>query len=53
MKKNENNKNKKKVPIEKTARKKTNWKLVGELMQGYRHYIVFATISVLLSTAFS
>ena len=49
MKKNE----KKKIPKEKKERKKTNWKLVGELMQGHRKYLVFATISVLLSTAFS
>ena len=50
--KNKNDK-KKKIPIEKTQQKKTNWKLVGELLQGHRRYIVFATISVLLSTAFS
>ena len=53
MKKNVKNKEKKKIPIEKPERKKTNWKLVGELLQGHRHFIVFATISVLLSTAFS
>jgi len=53
MKKNESKKSKKKNPVEKVERKKTNWKLVGELMHGYRHYIIFATISVLLSTAFS
>ena len=43
------------VPVKETKpeRKKTNWKLVGELLQGHRHFIVFATISVLLSTAFS
>ena len=43
----------KKTTQPKTETKKTNWKLIGELMQGYRHNIVFATISVLLSTAFS
>ncbi|MEZ4627900.1 MAG: ABC transporter ATP-binding protein [Eubacteriales bacterium] len=58
MKKNEKKNNKKKIPIgqpeeQKTERKKTNWKLVGELLQGHRRYIVFATISVLLATAFS
>jgi len=53
MKKNDKNKEKKKIPIQKTERKKTNWKLVGELMQGHRRYIVFAAISVLLATAFS
>ena len=53
MKKNENKKDKKKIPIQKTERKKTNWKLVGELLSGYRRYIVFASISVLFSTAFS
>ena len=58
MKKNDKNKEKKKIPIakmkqEKTEHKKTNWKLVGELLQGHRHFLVFATISVLLSTAFS
>ena len=53
MKKNVKNKEKKKIPKEKPERKKTNWKLVGELLQGHRHFIVFATISVLLSTAFS
>jgi sensor histidine kinase YesM len=52
MKKNQKNTDKK-VPIEKTERKKTNWKLVRELLSGYRRYIVFASISVLLSTAFS
>lgn len=52
MKKNKKNTDKK-VPIEKTERKKTNWKLVRELLSGYRRYIVFASISVLLSTAFS
>jgi len=53
MKKNVKNKEKKKIPIEKPERKKTNWKLVGELLQGHRRFIVFATVSVLLSTAFS
>ena len=43
----------KKATQPKTETKKTDWKLIGELMQGYRHNIVFATISVLLSTAFS
>ena len=43
----------KKTTQPKTETKKTNWKLIGELMQGYRHNIVFATISMLLSTAFS
>ena len=38
---------------EQPAKKKTNWKLVRELMHGYNRYIVFATISVILSTAFS
>ena len=38
---------------EQPAKKKTNWKLVRELMHGYNRYIVFATISVVLSTAFS
>ena len=38
---------------EQPAKKKTNWKLVRELMQGYNRYIVFTTISVVLSTAFS
>ncbi len=46
-------KKKKKPAQEQTERKKTNWKLVGEILHGYRHYIVFATVSVLLSTAFS
>ncbi len=36
-----------------TKKKKTNWKLVKELFRGYNRYIVFATVSVLLSTAFS
>ena len=68
MKKNDDQKNKKKIPIEKikqekikqekrkpekTKRKKTNWKLVGELLQGHRRFVVFATVSVLLATAFS
>ncbi|PKM40397.1 MAG: ABC transporter ATP-binding protein [Firmicutes bacterium HGW-Firmicutes-9] len=46
---------KKAVPVEqeKTERKKTNWKLVRELLQGHRRYIVYATISVLFATAFS
>ncbi|MDP3446783.1 MAG: ABC transporter ATP-binding protein, partial [Eubacteriales bacterium] len=52
MKKNENKKTKK-IPIEKKERKKTNWKLVGELLYGHRRFVVFATLSVLLSTAFS
>ena len=56
--KNKKNKEKKNIPIEDTnqkkpERKKTNWKLVGELLTGHRRYIVFATISVLFSTAFS
>ena len=38
---------------EQPKKKKTNWKLVKELFHGYNRYIVFATISVLLSTAFS
>ena len=46
---------KKTVPVKETKpeRKKTNWKLVGELLQGHRRFIVFATVSVLFSTAFS
>jgi len=44
---------KKKIPKEKTERKKTNWKLVVELLQGHRRFIVIASVSVLLSTAFS
>jgi len=36
-----------------TQARKTNWKLVGEILSGYRRYLVLATISVLLSTAFS
>ena len=47
MKKNKNK------TAEQPAKKKTNWKLVRELMHGYNRYIVFATISVVLSTAFS
>jgi ATP-binding cassette subfamily B protein len=47
------NKKTKEIPIEKTERKKTNWKLVGELLKGHRRYVVFATVSVLLATAFS
>ncbi len=46
-------KKQKKPPMEQAIQKKTNWKLVGELLTGYRRYIVFATVSVLLSTAFS
>jgi len=54
MKKNDLKKDKKKkIPIEKTERKKTNWKLVGELLYGYRRYLAFATVSVILATAFS
>ncbi len=48
-----NNQKTKQTPIEKPARKKTNWKLVGDLLRGYRRYLVFAAVSVLLSTAFS
>ena len=46
---------KKTAPVKETKpeRKKTNWKLVGELLQGHRRFIVFATVSVLFSTAFS
>ena len=47
-------KNKQNQPAtEQPAKKKTNWKLIRELMHGYNRYIVFATISVVLSTAFS
>ncbi len=47
-------KNDAKKPLkEKSERKKTNWNLVGELLHGYRRYILYATISVLLCTAFS
>lgn len=57
MKKEKNKENKKNQPNtqpgEQTKRKTTNWKLVGELLQGRRRYLVFATISVFLSTAFS
>ncbi len=44
---------KKKTNETHTQERKTNWKLVGEILTGYRRYLVFATISVLLSTAFS
>ena len=37
----------------KQEQKKTNWKLVGEILKGYNHYIVIATLCVLLSTAFA
>ena len=55
MKKNQNKpkKKEKQNAPDMGARKKTNWKLVGEILRGYRHFIVFATLSVLLSTAFS
>lgn len=49
-KKKKQNKQSKPEPLE---RKKTNWKLVGELFQGYRHHILIATICVILATAFS
>lgn len=44
---------KKKTKPTQPEHRKTNWKLVGEILTGYRRYLVFATISVLLSTAFS
>ena len=60
MKKNEKKKKKlsKKQIVEETAapnaeNRKVNWKLAKEILRGFRHNIVFATISVLLSTAFS
>lgn len=37
----------------KEERKKTNWVLVGEILKGYKHYLVAATVCVLLSTAFA
>ncbi len=40
-------------PEQKKQPKKTNWKLVGEILKGYNHYIVLATLCVLLSTAFA
>jgi len=49
MKKNES----KKPPEQKKVQKKTNWTLVGDLLHGYRRYILFATISVILCAAFS
>ena len=48
MKKNKENKAK-----PNSEHRKVNWKLAGEILRGYRHNIVFATISVILSTAFS
>lgn len=36
-----------------TERRPVNWKLASEILHGFRHNIVFATLSVLLSTAFS
>jgi ATP-binding cassette subfamily B protein len=59
MRKNEENTKKKKRLIKEPKqkdtgeRKKTNWRLVGELLHGHRRYLVFATISVILATAFS
>ncbi len=41
-----------KTAKEQTEHKKTNWTLVGEILRGYRRYIVFAVVSVLLATAF-
>ena len=49
MKKNES----KKPTEQKKEQKKTNWTLVGDLLHGYRRYLLFATISVILSAAFS
>jgi hypothetical protein len=40
-------------PEKKEEQKKTNWKLVGEILKGYNHYIVIATLCVLFSTAFA
>ena len=48
-----NQKKKSEAASPKPGRKKTNWTLVGEILHGYRRYLVFATVSVLLSTAFS
>ncbi|NLI52925.1 MAG: ABC transporter ATP-binding protein [Clostridiales bacterium] len=45
-------KKEKKPPQERTERKKTNWKLVGELLRGYRRYILLAVVSVLIATTF-
>ncbi|MEA5049061.1 MAG: ABC transporter ATP-binding protein [Eubacteriales bacterium] len=43
---------KEKVSTE-TERRPVNWKLASEILHGFRHNIVLATLSVLLSTAFS
>ena len=48
MKKNSNKK-----PKPNSEHRKVNWKLAGGILRGYRRNIVFATISVILSTAFS
>ncbi|HRX57909.1 MAG TPA: ABC transporter ATP-binding protein [Eubacteriales bacterium] len=37
----------------KPEQKKTNWRLVGEIMAGYRRYLVMASVSVILATAFA
>jgi len=50
-KKKQRSSNKKLPP--KTEHKPGNWKLAKEILRGYRHNIVFATISVLFATAFS
>jgi len=44
---------KKKSDSARPEQRRTNWKLVGEILSGYRRYLVLATLSVLLSTAFS
>ena len=40
-------------PTAPTERRPVNWKLAAEILRGFRHNIVLATLSVLLSTAFS
>ena len=53
MKKKEHQNAKKKKSTEQPERRKTNWKLVSELVHGYRRFIVVATLSVIFATAFS
>ncbi len=53
MKQRKNSKTKNTVATPKTEHRKVNWNLAQEILSGFRHNILFATISVLLSTAFS
>ncbi len=54
MKKDMKKKKKQATPVFPAAeQRKMNWRLAGEVLTGYKHYLALASVCVLLSTAFS